>query len=1284
MFFFICIGFVCAHAQSITGFTLVNADTDLDLFQIGNGQRINIQELPTANLNIRADVSGITGSASFFLNGSFVRTENVLPYALNGDRNGDYAGVIPELGTSELQVIAYSNSGAGGVALDTASISILFVDEPTEIFVTNVEFVNCPTSPLTVGDEIDLDVLITPANATNQTIAFTASDGTSVDFLSGEFTAQVPGTITVTATSFSDGAVFDQCTIEIIDIQPPIDPYEKVQAEDFSAQSGIQLAGNGSRVGFINHDDFIRFDNVQFGRGPVSGVLAGASNRQGGTVEFRTGTVDGPLLATTAITNTGGWSAFQDFVINVPNAADYENGTLFLGTQTLFLVFKGGGGFLFDVDQFRFNSSDILVTDISFTNCPTEPLSVGDFIDLDVLITPPNAVNQTIAFTASDGSSVDFLSGEFTASAPGEITVTATSFSDGSVSDQCVITIQDTLLGQSITQLVLVDAVSNLDISPLEGGDTLNFFYLPAIELNVRAETDPGTVGSVGFEYDGQIDFATENFTPYALTGDAKGDYNPWTPTLGSHTLTATPYTAPNRGGEAGNPKTVNFVVIDQDTTTTPPDTVGGPPTVVTGELKKWHKVTLSFEGIETSEAATDNPFANYRLLVTFSHGSRSYTVPGFYAADGQAENSSASSGNIWQAHFAPDAIGTWTYKASFRQGTDIAISTDPTAGSPTAFDGETGTFEIGPSDKSGRDFRSTGRLEYVGEHYLQFAETGDFFFKVGADAPENTFAYEDFDATPNKAGRRKSWAPHADDFDLDDAAEFTWGTLQSDGARADGRELLGALKYLSDQGMNVFSFLTFSLDGDDDNIYPHLQIVSNAISWSDVHHDRFDVSKLAQWEKILEYADTRGVYMHIKTQETENDQKMDAGQLGRERKLYYRELVARFGHHLALNWNLGEENDIWQELNDPNNDIVRSYTQYLNDIDPYDHNIVIHTYPGQQDEVYGPLLGASSELTGTSIQTGGNLNEVHSSVKKWVQESHANGKKWVVACDEPGSAQLGTGVDAAYPDSQLPEPRNNGDNRDAIRKQVLWGTMLAGGAGVEYYYGYQTGCDDLDCEDHRTRQTKWEDAKIALDFFNNHLQPYVTTMVSADELTADNDDYVLAQTGEIYLVYRPNGSATTLNLNGQSGTYSVQWYDPQNGGDLQSGSVVTVEGGSAASIGLPPYDTSRDWVALITNSSGGTFARQSSGEVSNIDDELSIDGIQFYPNPVKDVLVIQSNLEGELMVQIQDLNGKVLTTQVVRDADEIKLNMTSIQPGIYLLKVRHENTQRQFRIFKQ
>jgi len=415
----------------------------------------------------------------------------------------------------------------------------------------------------------------------------------------------------------------------------------------------------------------------------------------------------------------------------------------------------------------------------------------------------------------------------------------------------------------------------------------------------------------------------------------------------------------------------------------------------------------------------------------------------------------------------------------------------------------------------------------------------------------------------------------------LNDAGDFTWGPVLSDNARTNGRELLGAVNYLAGQGMNVFSFLTFSLDGDDDNVYPHLQRVSNATQYSEVYHDRFDVSKLAQWEKILEYADKKGVYMHFKTQETENDQKMDGGQLDRERKIYYRELIARFGHHLALNWNLGEENDIWQELNDPANNIVKSYAQYIREIDPYDHNIVIHTYPGQQDQVYNPLLGSSSVLTGASVQTG--INNVHRDISKWVTESNLSGKKWVVANDEQGSATTGVAVDLNYPDGQLPETNSRADNRKAVRYRVLWGTMLAGGAGVEYYYGYQTGCDDLDCQDHRTRETKWQDAKIALDFFDTYLEGSVVEMVNDDGLTSTTNDFVFGKSGELYAIYLPDGGSTNINLNGLSGSYSVKWYDPRNGGALQNGSVSSINGGGSASIGQAPNSTAEDWVVLLT-----------------------------------------------------------------------------------------------------
>ncbi|MBD3320412.1 MAG: DUF5060 domain-containing protein, partial [Chitinivibrionales bacterium] len=147
----------------------------------------------------------------------------------------------------------------------------------------------------------------------------------------------------------------------------------------------------------------------------------------------------------------------------------------------------------------------------------------------------------------------------------------------------------------------------------------------------------------------------------------------------------------------------------------------------ITGELKKWHKVTLTWEGPHAEETGTPNPFLNYRLNVTFTKGSKSYTVPGYFAADGDAANTGGSSGNKWRVHFAPDETGTWNYTVAFRQGTNIAVTND--AGTAvTPFDGETGNFDIAATDKSGRDNRGKGLLQYVGEHYLKWAETGEYF----------------------------------------------------------------------------------------------------------------------------------------------------------------------------------------------------------------------------------------------------------------------------------------------------------------------------------------------------------------------------------------------------------------------------------------------------------------------------------------------------------------------------------------------------------------------------
>jgi hypothetical protein len=93
----------------------------------------------------------------------------------------------------------------------------------------------------------------------------------------------------------------------------------------------------------------------------------------------------------------------------------------------------------------------------------------------------------------------------------------------------------------------------------LADGMTLKFADLPTRNLNVRAETSPSVVGSVRFGLDGQANYRTETSSPYALAGDSGGNYNAWTPPLGTHALTATPYTGGSGSGTAGTPLTVGF-----------------------------------------------------------------------------------------------------------------------------------------------------------------------------------------------------------------------------------------------------------------------------------------------------------------------------------------------------------------------------------------------------------------------------------------------------------------------------------------------------------------------------------------------------------------------------------------------------------------------------------------------------------------------------------------------------------------------------------------------------
>jgi len=131
----------------------------------------------------------------------------------------------------------------------------------------------------------------------------------------------------------------------------------------------------------------------------------------------------------------------------------------------------------------------------------------------------------------------------------------------------------------------------------------------------------------------------------------------------------------------------------------------------VKGDLMQWHKVSLILIGPETSEWAKENPFLDYKLEATFTKGNKSFTVPGYFAADGNAGETSAETGNIWKIHFRPDEAGSWNYKISFRKGKNIVVVDGDDPGESLALDGKEGTIEIIATDKTGNDFRSKGRI---------------------------------------------------------------------------------------------------------------------------------------------------------------------------------------------------------------------------------------------------------------------------------------------------------------------------------------------------------------------------------------------------------------------------------------------------------------------------------------------------------------------------------------------------------------------------------------------
>ena len=339
----------------------------------------------------------------------------------------------------------------------------------------------------------------------------------------------------------------------------------------------------------------------------------------------------------------------------------------------------------------------------------------------------------------------------------------------------------------------------------------------------------------------------------------------------------------------------------------------------------QYDSVTLDFQGDATydetsgradpnAEATSVNPFLDRELEVTFTHTDTgtSYVVPGFFDGDG----SGGGTGNVFRTRFTPDRPGAWTYTASFTAGKNVAIGEvagNAVNGGSFANGRAAGTLTVAPAPQDAPGFHAKGRLLYndagddLSKHYLRF-QNGDYFLKGGADSPENFLGFSGFDNTqtkgdgPGNEGIIHNYAPHAGDYD-NDGPVFNG---------SNGANITGAVNYLASRNVNSVYFLPMNIGGDGKETHPFANISTPAQLGGSPSNDNahYDISKLTQWEQLFGHMQDQGLLLHMVLNEAEalNKRELDNAELGPERKLFYRELIARFGHHNALQWNLSEE----------------------------------------------------------------------------------------------------------------------------------------------------------------------------------------------------------------------------------------------------------------------------------------------------------------------------------------------------------------------------------------
>ena len=337
-------------------------------------------------------------------------------------------------------------------------------------------------------------------------------------------------------------------------------------------------------------------------------------------------------------------------------------------------------------------------------------------------------------------------------------------------------------------------------------------------------------------------------------------------------------------------------------------------------------------------------------------------------------------------------------------------------------------------------------------------------------------------------------------------------GTRNSDGTRnGDQMTLINKLKETGANSIYLMAVRSHGGDGDS---------TQNPFIDSDPTKG-FDDDILNQWETWFSEMDNNGIIIFFFFYDDSARIWNTGDAVGPEERIFIQELVNKFEHHRNLIWCVAEE---YEERYSATR--VSNIAAEIRSTDDYNHVIAVHKLSGLDFSEFADDPNIDQFAIQWKVPTiGANHADM---ITAW---NNANGKY----------------------NLNLAEPANDYGTVEFSRKRN-WAVAM-GGAYIM----------PIDWDIAFTAKAYLEDSGRLVRFMESI---NLSEMVPHDEVITSGTGYCLANPGNEYVIYLPDGGSVTVDLSVVGDTLTVEWYNPKDETYYSGG---TITGGGSKSF-TPPF----------------------------------------------------------------------------------------------------------------